>query len=135
MKNVAIMLGWATNIASIILQAIYKPRYGILVASPMQLTSIDYLSLFGASILAGMLLLDAQKVMLGYIASLFTSLIIMFVALISPSLLGAVKYASVGDLLYGGALTLIFQSVFPAAIFVCLFGAVLGGILGERLHL
>jgi len=134
-EDLAVILGWAITVASIMLQAMYKPRYGIVVASPISLTLLDYLSLFGASVLSGMILVDAEKVMLGYIASLFTSLLIMFVALISPSFLGTVKYSSVEGLLYGGAAALIFQYVFPTAIFVCLAGGVLGGILGEKLHM
>ena len=136
-EDFAITLGWAIIVASIILQAMYKPRYALTIVSPLSLTILDYFGLLAASVLAGIILSDAQKVLLGYIASLFMSVLIMFLALISPAFLGTVKYVSAGglSLLYGGAIVLIFQHVFPYAMFVIFLGGVLGGILGERLNL
>lgn len=139
MVNIAITLGWGILFASIMMQYIYLPKYSlaatILLAPPLE----NVVLLFLTSLLAGMLLIDPFKVVLGFIIAFATALLIMFIALLSPVFLGTTTGSYMGpyagNAISTGAISIIFGSVFPTATFTTLLGGLAGGILGETLHL
>ena len=125
-RDMLIVVGWAVLIASITLQGLYER---------LNLTIWDMGLLFAVSVIAGMVLVDAGVIILGYIASLTISMVIMFICLILPAALGKLVHVLLGDLLYQEAIILIFRSMIPIPVVLCIMGGLVGGIMGESLKL
>lgn len=129
LKEFLVTVGWSINTASSVLQAIYQPRY----YPGYPLAAFNVVFLFVMSVLAGMVLVDVEIVVFGYVGALSLSVLLMFVSLSLPALLGEVIYAPLKDVLYSGIVVLIFQTIFPGVIILCLMGGLLGSFFGERL--
>lgn len=120
---IATTLGWSTAASSIILQALYQRQ------TP---TTIDIILLAAISLIAGALLADAKKVMIGYILSTTLTITIVFLILALPMLLGLVKQTGLYQIFYAGNVTMMFRYMFPATFITCLISAIIGGFLGEE---
>lgn len=126
LRDISVILGWGVLMASITLQGLYRRLY---------LTAWDIALLFFASVIAGIVLVDAVVVVLGYIASLVISMIIIFICITLPATLGKLMHALLGDVLYQEALILMVRTLIPLPVVLCFLGGVAGGIIGEALKL
>jgi len=122
-KFILITLGWSTSSSSIILQALYQRP------TP---TATDIILLAAISLLAGALLADARKVMFGYILSTALTIIIVFLILALPMLLGLVKQTGLYQIFYAGNMTMMFRYMFPTTFITSLISSIIGGYLGEE---
>ena len=125
-KDVLVVISWGFLMAAIILQALYANA---------SLAALDILLLFVVSVVAGMLLIDIKTILLGYLCSFSLSVLITFICLTLPVTLRIFEYAALNEALYRAAVFMIFTSVFPAPIILCLIGGFLGSAVGERLNL
>lgn len=117
------VLGWAVMIASIVLQRIYT--------QPL-LTWLDYVLLFIVNFSAGVVLLNARRVLIGWICATILGMFLMFLILSMPAFLGWVRHAEFTEYLYFGSLVMIFKAMFPSAYIMCFIAAVFGGFVGEE---
>jgi hypothetical protein len=122
-KDSLVAVGWAVVDSSIALQALLR--------GPV-LTIVDFLLLFAASLLAGMVLVDSKEIILGFFGSIFLSFLIMLFCLTLPVTLGVVKHV-LWEFMVATAIIMMFRGLFPTAIIVSFLGGLLGGIVGERL--
>lgn len=125
-KDILIVLSWGIIYSSIILQARFSGREF--------LSELDLLLLFAISILAGVILKDMKAIIIGSMGALLFSVLVMFLVLTLPTLLGFVPYAYQSEFIHILAISVIFKLIFPAALFMCFLGAVLGGFFGEKLR-
>lgn len=135
-KNLLVMMGWAVSIAAIVLQAFYGGHayhMTTLTTYGPAMTSFDTVLLLAPSALAGLIMVDAGLILLSCFAALGVSGLIVFLCIISPNILGIVAHPILQQELVRAAVIFIFRSFVPAGIILCLIGAVLGGIAGERL--
>lgn len=125
---VLIAVSWSAIMSFIMLQAIYQRAF---------LSFLDLAFLFAFSVFAGLILVDVGRVIWAYVGAFSVSVLIMFFCLTLPATLGKVRFAFLGSLVYQQALILIVSNIFlPTPVVVlCLLGGVLGGFLGEFLHL
>jgi hypothetical protein len=124
-KNLLVILGWSIIVASIILQRLYQ--------GPLLLAQ-DYFIVFVASILAAMIIVDAKTIILGWMGSTLISISIMLVCLSLPGIVDEVSTNFVLEFLYAGAIVMIFRAIFPVTIILIFIGAIIGGIIGERIQ-
>lgn len=122
--DVLVTLGWAIAVASISVQALY--------VRPI-LTQHEIVLLFVVSVVAGMILVDLEILVSSFFVAFGLAFSLAYFCLVLPSLLGIAGPA--GEVLYSGAVVLIFRAVFPAPFFVILIGGFFGSFLGERLKL
>ena len=97
------------------------------------MTSFDTVLLLAPSAIAGMILVDAGLVFLSCFSALGISTLLICLCIISPSIMGILAHPLQQELLVRAALVFVIRSFVPAGIILCLVGAVLGGIIGERL--
>ena len=126
LKDLLFIFSWGLIITSIVLRPFYV---GI------NLSGIDYLLIFFLAMLAGMILIDLEKVVYGSFGSLVISMGVMFFCLISPVVFGRITQSTLLDLFYGGTVVAVFRAFFPITIIVTFLGALAGGFLGERFGL
>ncbi|MEM2146416.1 MAG: hypothetical protein QW279_13725 [Candidatus Jordarchaeaceae archaeon] len=119
-EDVLVILCWSVIISSVILRTVYE--------TPL-LTSSALFILFVLSVIAGAILVDAVKVVLGCAASMLLSVLFSFLCLISPSFY--LPY-SLGQLVYTEAIIMIFRIMVPTVPIVCFLGAAIGGYIGEK---
>lgn len=126
LKDALVVLGWGVTMASIILRNLYEKA---------GLAALDYVPIFLVAVLAGLILVDAEKVFYGLIASILFSVFMMVFCLTLPATLGKVGRFAPVEALYSGAIVMIFQSLFPFTIILSFLGCFAGGLVGERLRL
>jgi len=119
-----VIFGWGVAVASVVLNRLYQ--------QPL-LTGLDYILLFVISVFAGALLLRAKLVLLGWIIATVFSLILMFLCLTMPVLIGWVKHPQFSYLLHWGIVVMVFRALFPTFFITCLMGSIIGGFVGEEL--
>jgi hypothetical protein len=124
LKELLIIFGWSLIITSIVLRPFYAGA---------NVSVMDYLLIFFFAMLAGMILIELEKVVYGAFGSLALSIGLMYLCLISPDVLGRITQNVLLDLFYGGAVVAVFQAFFPITIIMVFLGALIGGFLGERL--
>lgn len=133
-KSGLVVLGWGVSIASLaltgILQGIiiphsaqYVPQAGVGILG----VALYYGGIFGLSILAGWVLADISKAVLGFFVSYGVGLFLTFLALVGPGLAGVIP-ESVAEL---SAIVFAFTALFPLAFLAGLVGAVLGAASSE----
>jgi len=89
--------------------------------------ALYYGGIFGLSILAGWVLADISKAVLGFFVSYGVGLFLTFLALVGPGLAGVIP-ESVAEL---SAVVFAFTALFPLAFLAGLVGAVLGAASSE----
>jgi len=127
LRAVLITIGWTLITSTIILNALYQR-----IEEPMTLTEIALV--FLVSVLTGMLLVDAEVVILSYVALLLLSIFTVYTSLTFPASLGVIQYASLRAILMEGAIGIVIRVVLVYILIPCLMGVIIGGILGERLR-
>jgi hypothetical protein len=129
-----IVLGWGVSIASLamtgILQGIiiphsvqYVPQAGVGVLG----VSLYNAGIFGLSLIAGRVLEDISKAVVGFFASYGIGIILTFLALAMPGLVGVIP-ESIAEL---SAIVFAFTALFPLAFLAGLVGAILGASSSE----
>jgi hypothetical protein len=126
LRDISVILCWGVLIASITLQGLYQRLY---------LTAWDIALLFLASVIAGIVLVDAVVIVVGYMASFVISMIVIFVCITLPATLGKLMHALLGEILYQEALILMVRTFIPLPVVLCFLGGLTGGIIGEALKL
>lgn len=120
-----ITAGWAVIACSIILNT-YFQSFNAPLSAP------EFLVIFLASVLAGMILVDPETIVLSYFVLLALSIAILYVSITLPALLNVVGSAALGESLSDEAVSVIARSVFLYLLIPCLMGGILGGVVGER---
>lgn len=128
LSDILIWIGWAIMTAYIVLQALYQRLMEPLAA-------LDIMLILGISVLAGLILVDPEIIVFGFVGSISTSMIIMYFCLTLPASLGQIRYAPLREILFGGALGIVVARTLIYLVVPCLLGSLLGGIVGERLGL
>jgi len=126
LKDALVALGWGVIVASIILQNLYQTA---------SLGWLGYVLIFIVAVLAGLILVDANKIVYGLIVSTLFSVFIMFFCLTLPAALGKVGSFALLEAFYSGVIVMIFRSIFPTTIITSFLGGFVGGLIGERLGL
>jgi hypothetical protein len=129
-----VVLGWTVSIASLALTGIlrgviiphsaqYVPQAGVGILG----VALYYGGIFGLSILAGWLLADTSKAVLGFFVSYGVGMFLTFLALAMPGFAGVIP-GSIAEL---SAVVFAFTALFPLAFLAGLVGALLGAASSE----
>jgi hypothetical protein len=102
-----------------------------LLTSP-SLTPLDYALIFSVSILSGLALGELENVIIGFLATLVLSILIIGLVLILPAILGLAGpvYDTVAET---DAATGVFKALFPYTLILVMTGGIVGGVFSERL--
>jgi hypothetical protein len=124
-RSIAIVLGWSVTSASIALNVFLSgsqsPEWYIL------------LLLFFLSVFAGMLLQDLKAIVLGVFEVVFLSILLTYIGMILPTLVGGTPYYGEANEVSLAGLQYLFRmffSVFPIAL---IMGALVGGFVQDWL--
>lgn len=121
-QSAFIVLLWAVSLAAVYLQAIYQRA---------SLTLADDVVAFAICIIAGALLVDLGRAVLGYFIAIPAGMILTLVFVALPALDGAIPPP--GDqVVLSLWIEIVFKLIFPAQFLLFLVGAVLGSFIGER---
>ncbi|NWG10803.1 hypothetical protein HXY33_03505 [Candidatus Bathyarchaeota archaeon] len=82
-------------------------------------------------LVAGLVIVDFQRIIIEAILSSLVALLIMFVILSLPAFLGTLSYSSLNELVYSQSLRIIFSSTFPFMLLINLIASIIGGYTGE----
>jgi len=132
-----VVLAWGVFLASsaltAILQGVLVPArfyggYNAQAGFPSGIVFF-YVAIFGVSILAGIVLADVGRALLGTFASYGFAIVLTFTALSLPTLQSPFPPALLTDV----AAVFTFTAFFPLPIIVILVGALLGAGISERL--
>jgi len=94
------------------------------------------LLIFFVSMFAGAVLMDMERIVYGFVGSMFLSLLVMFICLTLPISLGKLQYAGLADAILGAALVMMFRSMLATmAPILALMGGLIGGAVSEWLKL
>jgi hypothetical protein len=93
----------------------------------------DLLLLFLISAFAGALLADVKAIVLGIFEALFLAILISYLLMILPVLVGNVAGFGQANVIYWMALGWIFRAFFPIGAMVCVMGGMSGGFAEDLL--
>ncbi len=134
-SDALVVVGWSVSIASLALTVVTQ---GILVPHAFEYvaqSSIEtlevalyYSGIFGASILAGLVLARVPTALVGFLASYALGWLVAYLALILPGLFGIVPEAAVEET----AIVLTATALFPFALLVGLVGSLVGSAYMEK---
>jgi hypothetical protein len=127
LRALLITTGWAVITSSTIVYTLFQALEALL-------TPLEFLLIFIASVLAGMLLVDPGVIVLSYFGFLALSTFIVYVCFALPAILGTIESAALGGSLMQEGLSVIARVVFIYLLIPCLMGGILGGIIGESLR-
>lgn len=131
-RHILIILGWALITSTIALNTVYQG-----LQSP--LTPTDILLFFIASVLAGLLLVDAEAIMIGFVALLGINAVTIYFCLNLPAILNVIQFGPLREMLAEalstGALGIVVRITILNLMVPALLGVILGGIIGERLRI
>ena len=113
---------WSLAIASIFAQALYQRSY---------LTLLDQTLVVLTCLVAGALITDLGRALLGYILAMGLGVALLYTLSTLPASLGAVPSPSnqTVDILW---ISIIFRSTFPFLFIVSLLASIIGSGLGEK---
>lgn len=137
LRDTAVIIGWASTIMLLTVRVLYQfnPEHSI-IGSYLGLP--DLLAILAVSVIAGIFLGDLDRVLLGYVVSIVSSILmaLIFTSLFDWFFKGAERVFS--DIPFGWeyviffAFSKIIRTMFPGAILLTFVGGFLGGILGDR---
>jgi len=119
--DLAVIAGWAVAITSIIVNSLY--------VRPL-LTWVDIVLLFVASAMSGMMLVDLESVVVGFVVAFALATVMTYILLCLPTILGI--SGAIGEVLSSGAVVMVFRSIFPVPFILILIGGFFGSFLGEK---
>ncbi|HWY28002.1 MAG TPA: hypothetical protein VNW25_01960 [Candidatus Sulfotelmatobacter sp.] len=130
-KFVLVVLGWGVSLASLALTGIVSgviiPRAAAKPNMPISGIALYYAAIFGVSLLAGLVLSNIARSLIGSLASNSFAAALTYLALIIPGLTGIIPETIAEDL----AITFTFTAFFPFAMFLGLIGGLLGSMFTE----
>ena len=136
-KVFAITIGWAILLSGIILWAFYTGHsydiYALSTYGPSLMLE-DLVLLFVFSVFGGLVLVDMETVVFSSFGVLGLSIVIVLFCINLPSILGVITYWVWSQYLLNAALTFVVRSFMLCSV-ICIMGALLGGFLGERMHI
>lgn len=84
-----------------------------------------------SGLMAGLIIVDFKRIIIGAIVSFAVSLVLMFVILSLPAFLGTLSYSGLNELVYSENLRIIFSATFPFMLLINLLASIIGGYIGE----
>ncbi len=140
LRPVLLTVAWGLMSCSILLYAIFQgyfiPGYGYTPYTDLTGLYVAYFLILLTAVSSGMLLAEPGRALASFLGSLLIVVVVEYIVLMLPSLLGIVGIAQLGQLgilsLPDLAIGLVFYSIFPIVLMLSLFGAVAGSLLGER---
>lgn len=112
------MIAWGVSNAALILNAFLGGRNA--------LAWYDLFLVFFVSAFAAFLLVDAKTLILGTFESLFLSVLLVYIGMILPVLLGDVAGFYQANIVYWEALGFIFRAFFPIGAMTHILGGLFG---------
>jgi hypothetical protein len=88
--------------------------------------------LFVVGSVAGYLMVDLEKVIIGSLLSFGLCVLILFVELSLAAVLGIVSNAAFNQIVYIQAARIIFPNAFPVPFIINIVSSILGEYMGER---
>ncbi len=125
-----VVLGWGISLASLATTAIFQALV-VPQGSPTDVMTLGrvlyYAGIFAVSFLAGFVLEDVGRALVGFFASYGIGILLTYLALYLPALGGLLseRLAEVTGI------TLTFIALFPFALLVGLIGGLLGAVTSE----
>jgi len=116
------ILFWTVALTATYAQALYQNAH-------VGLT--DQLIAMAICVLAAASIQDVGKAILGYVASIFAAVVLVFLITIIPIIISPLSSVTM-QLLFQLWITIFFQSLFPIPFTIYLAGSIIGGIAGER---
>ncbi len=121
-KTIFTILCWTIALTAVYAQALYQRAY---------LTQTDEAAAVAICILAAASMTDVGRAILGYIASIFATMVLVFLATIIP--VGTAPLSTVTtQIVFQLWITVFFNSLFPLPFTIYLAATLVGGIAGER---
>jgi hypothetical protein len=121
-RTAVIVLLWSLAIAASYVQALVQRAY---------MTLFDYTLVLVVCFVAGAIIMDVGKALLGYVAAIAIGTILMTVILIYPATSNTIPYP--GNILIPSLwITVLFTAIFPFPFIGYLVAAVVGATVGER---
>ncbi len=116
------------------------PLWGLLLSSVMihwvlsgsVAIAFYYVFLACASFVAGLVVLDLERAVIGSFIAFGLCALLMFIELSLPVLVGAMSYALLGEMVYYEAIRKIFTTLVPIPFVLNTAAAVVGSYFGER---
>lgn len=126
-----VVLGWGVSLASLALTGIVEdvviPRAAVKPNMPVLGIALYYLAVFGVSLLAGSVLSNIVRSLIGVFVANGIAIALTYLALIIPGLTGVISETIAENL----AITLTFTAFFPFAVFLGMLGGLLGAVFTE----
>ena len=124
-------MGWGVSLASLALTGIVEdvviPRAAVKPNMPVLGIALYYLAVFGVSLLAGSVLSNIVRSLIGVFVANGIAIALTYLALIIPGLTGVISETIAENL----AITLTFTAFFPFAVFLGMLGGLLGAVFTE----
>lgn len=124
-------MGWGVTLGSLALTGIVDgvviPRAAVNPKESVLGIALYYLAVFGMSLLAGVVLSNVARSLIGVFAANSIAISLTFLALMTPGLTGVISETVAENL----AITLTLWAFFPFPPFLGLVGALLGAVFTE----
>lgn len=131
LRNALIAMGWSIIASTLTLNALYN-------GLQQQLTIVELALIFACSLLAGMLIVDAESVIICCLGAVGITILLIYVGLTIPVTLNVVQYGPLREMLAEtlttSAIGIIVRVAILNLLVPSLLGAIAGGILGEYLN-
>jgi hypothetical protein len=131
LRNVLITVGWGIIAATVTLSVLYE-------GLQRPLTILELALIFVCSLLAGMLIVDAESVIICSLGAVVIAVVLIYIGLTMPVTLGVAQYGPLREMLAEtlttSAVSIIVRVAILNLLIPTLLGAIAGGILGEYLH-
>jgi len=128
-KSIVIVLAWSVTNACIMLNVFLSGAS----LGPFSLEWYILLLLFFLSVFAGMLLQEIKAIVLGVFEAIFLSVILTYLGMVLPSLVGGTPYYGEANALDTTALAYALKMFFPLFPIILVMGAIVGGFAGDWL--
>lgn len=126
-----VVLAWGVSLASLALTGIVEgvviPRAAVKPNMSVLGIALYYAGVFGVSLLAGLVLSNIARSLIGVFAANSVAFVLTFFALIIPGLTGIIPETIAENL----AIVFTFTAFFPFAIFLGLLGGLIGAAFTE----
>jgi len=119
-----IIVSWSLLLSTVLVHAILANG---------SLSVFDCGLLFVVGFVAGYLMVDLEKVVMGSFLSFGLCVLVLFVELSLSAVLGIVSRTAFNQIVYVQAIKIIFPNAFPAPFIINIVSSILGEYMGERL--
>jgi len=124
LRHFAVMLCWTTMFSAIVLNALYRD---------LVLNWFDWILLLAVCLFAGAVIVDIDVVVLGFFSAFLLSLLVIFLCLSLPAMLGVLQHIAQREALYQWAVVLVARTLVPLPLMYCFAASLVGAFLRERL--